>query len=77
MTAVCKGAKEAGGTTIGILPGEDPNDANPWVDIPVPTGIGHARKRDSGQGRGSPSWPSTGLLVLFPKSAMPSDRRTP
>ncbi len=43
MTAVCKGAKEAGGTTIGILPGEDPNDANPWVDIPVPTGIGHAR----------------------------------
>ena len=43
MTAVCKGAKEAGGTTIGILPGEDPNDANPWVDIPIVTGIGHAR----------------------------------
>ena len=43
MTAVCKGAKEAGGTTIGVLPGEDPNDANPWVDIPIPTGMGHAR----------------------------------
>ena len=43
MNAVCKGAKEAGGSTIGILPGEDPTDANPWVDIPVPTGIGHAR----------------------------------
>ena len=43
MTAVCKGAKEAGGTTIGILPWEDRNDANPWVDIPIVTGMGYAR----------------------------------
>lgn len=43
MTAVCRGAREAGGTTIGILPGEDPKEANPWVDIPIATGMGHAR----------------------------------
>ena len=43
MTAVCKGAKEAGGTTIGILPREDRNEANPWIDIPIVTGIGYAR----------------------------------
>ena len=43
MTAVCKGAKEAGGTTIGILPRDDRNEANPWIDIPIVTGIGYAR----------------------------------
>lgn len=43
MTAVCKGAKEAGGTTIGILPHENRNEANPWVDISIVTGMGHAR----------------------------------
>ena len=43
MEAVCKGAKSAGGTTIGILPGNDPNDANEWVDIPICTGISYAR----------------------------------
>ena len=43
MEAVCRGAKEAGGTTIGILPGSDPKDANRWVDIPICTGVGYAR----------------------------------
>ena len=43
MEAVCKGAKSAGGSTIGILPGNDPNEANRWVDIPVCTGLGYAR----------------------------------
>ena len=43
MEAVCRGAKAAGGTTIGILPGTDPKAANEWVDIPVCTGIGYAR----------------------------------
>ena len=43
MEAVCRGAKEAGGTTIGILPGTDPGAANPWVDIPICTGMGYAR----------------------------------
>ncbi|MBF8266874.1 MAG: hypothetical protein HW388_382 [Dehalococcoidia bacterium] len=43
MEAACKGAKEAGGTTIGILPSSDPGEANPYVDIPICTGIGYAR----------------------------------
>lgn len=43
MLAACKGAKAAGGTTIGILPGSDPKEANPYVDIPIPTGLGEAR----------------------------------
>ena len=43
MEAVCRGAKEAGGTTIGILPGSDPQDSNPYVDIPICTAIGYAR----------------------------------
>lgn len=43
MEAVCKGASEAGGRTIGILPVEDPGAANEYVDVAVATGIGHAR----------------------------------
>ena len=43
MEAVCRGAKSKGGLTVGILPGQDPSTANPWVDIPVVTGIGEAR----------------------------------
>ena len=43
MEAACRGAKSAGGTTIGILPGIDPEDANQWVDFPICTGLGHAR----------------------------------
>jgi uncharacterized protein (TIGR00725 family) len=43
MEAVCRGAKSKGGLTIGILPGENSSTANPWVDIPVVTGIGEAR----------------------------------
>ena len=43
MEAACKGAKEAGGLTIGILPGEEAKTANSYVDIPIVTGIGYAR----------------------------------
>jgi len=43
MLHACKGAKSAGGTTIGILPSPDKVDANPFVDIAIPTGIGLAR----------------------------------
>jgi len=43
MEAACRGAKSAGGTTIGILPGSDRGDANPWVDVAIPTGLGEAR----------------------------------
>lgn len=43
MSAAHRGAKAAGGTTIAILPGERREDANPWADHVVVTGIGHAR----------------------------------
>ena len=43
MAAAARGAKSAGGTTIGILPGESRADANEWNDHVVVTGIGHAR----------------------------------
>ncbi len=43
MAAAARGAKSAGGTTIGILAGERRADANDWIDHVVVTGIGHAR----------------------------------
>lgn len=43
MAAAARGAKSAGGTTIGILPGEDRRDASEWIDYAVATGTGHAR----------------------------------
>ena len=43
MAAAARGAKSAGGTTIGILPGETDADANEWIDHVDVTGIGHAR----------------------------------
>ncbi len=43
MEAASKGAREAGGLTLGTLPGEDVSEANPHVLIPVATGLGIAR----------------------------------
>ncbi len=43
MEAACRGAKDAGGVTIGILPGHSPDDANPFVDFAIATGLGEAR----------------------------------
>ena len=43
MVAACHGAKEAGGTTVGILPGTHRGEANRYVDIPIATGLGEAR----------------------------------
>lgn len=43
MEAACKGAKSAGGLTVGVLPSHSYLDANPWVDIPIVTGLGYAR----------------------------------
>jgi uncharacterized protein (TIGR00725 family) len=43
MEAACRGAKAEGGTTVGILPSDDRNDANDWVDVAVPTGLGEGR----------------------------------
>jgi hypothetical protein len=41
MEAACRGAQEAGGTTVGILPGME--GGNPYLDITIRTGLGHAR----------------------------------
>lgn len=43
MEAACRGAKQAGGTTVGLLPGGSRSDANPFVDVAIPTGLGEAR----------------------------------
>jgi hypothetical protein len=43
MEAACRGAKSAGGKTIGILPGHDKKAANRYVDIPIATGLGYMR----------------------------------
>jgi hypothetical protein len=43
MAATCRGAKSAGGVTVGILPGDDPPAANQWVDVVIATGLGEAR----------------------------------
>ena len=43
MEAACRGAFEEGGMTVGILPGVDPSEANPYVRLPIPTGLDYAR----------------------------------
>jgi uncharacterized protein (TIGR00725 family) len=43
MEAACRGAVEAGGVTIGILPGSDPADGNAYLTVAVPTGMGEMR----------------------------------
>jgi len=43
MAAACRGAKKENGVTIGVLPGQDSSEANPYVDIPIVTGMADAR----------------------------------
>ncbi|MBN1178253.1 MAG: TIGR00725 family protein [Anaerolineae bacterium] len=43
MEAACRGARAGGGVTVAILPGSDASEANPYVDLPIVTGIGFAR----------------------------------
>src|SRR5437867_12759074 len=43
MEASCRGAKEKGGTVVGIIPHEDMTYANPYCDIIIPTGMGFSR----------------------------------
>ncbi len=43
MEAACRGARQAGGSTIGILPGDDRSQANPFVEVAVATGLGEGR----------------------------------
>ncbi|MCX2818655.1 TIGR00725 family protein [Haladaptatus sp. F3-133] len=43
MEAVCRGAKEENGRTVGVLSGDDTDEANDYIDVPVATNMGHAR----------------------------------
>ncbi len=43
MASAARGAKESGGVTVGILPGTDGREANPFIDIKIITGLSHAR----------------------------------
>jgi uncharacterized protein (TIGR00725 family) len=43
MEAVCRGAAIESGLTVGILPSDDPNSANPYVHVPIASGVGQAR----------------------------------
>jgi len=43
MAAVSRGAASAGGTVIGMLPGDSRADANEWVSVAIPTGLGELR----------------------------------
>ena len=43
MEAACRGARSAGGLTVGLLPGTDPGAANPFVELALPTGLGEGR----------------------------------
>src|SRR3954454_25168969 len=43
MEAACRGARSRGGTTVGLLPGSDRQDANGWVLLAIPTGLGEGR----------------------------------
>ncbi|RMF87066.1 MAG: TIGR00725 family protein, partial [Nitrospinota bacterium] len=43
MEAAARGAREGGGLTVGILPGCEATEANPYIDIPIVTGMSHAR----------------------------------
>ncbi len=43
MEAAARGAKETGGVTVGILPTDNVESGNPYIDIAIPTGMGHGR----------------------------------
>ena len=43
MEAACKGAKTKNGVSVGILPGDNPRQANQYVKVKIPTGLGYAR----------------------------------
>jgi len=43
MAAACRGARESGGLTVGLLPGSDRSAGNAWLTVAVPTGMGELR----------------------------------
>jgi uncharacterized protein (TIGR00725 family) len=43
MEHAARGARTGGGLTVGLLPGDEPDEANPYIDIAIATSLGHAR----------------------------------
>ena len=43
MAAACRGVQTAGGISLGLLPGSERADANPWLTVAIPTGLGELR----------------------------------
>ncbi len=43
MEHAARGARSAGGLTVGLLPGDDPGEANPDIEVAIATGLGHGR----------------------------------
>jgi uncharacterized protein (TIGR00725 family) len=43
MEAACRGARSAGGVTVGLLPSDERRTANPFVSVALPTGLGELR----------------------------------
>ena len=43
MEAAARGAQQGGGLTVGLLPGADPAEANPYIEVPLATGMGEMR----------------------------------
>lgn len=43
MEHAARGARAAGGLTVGLLPGDDPRAANPNIEVVIATGLGHGR----------------------------------
>jgi uncharacterized protein (TIGR00725 family) len=76
MAAACRGARSAGGRTVGLLPGGQRSDANPWVDVAIPTGLGELRNAlvvraaDAVIGVGG-SWGTLSELALAGRAGKP------
>ena len=64
MEAACRGAQEAGGITIGLLPTSNKGDANPYCDLVIPTGLGHARNILVVHAPEVALWPSDALVAV-------------
>lgn len=43
MAAAARGCRDGGGTSVGLLPGREPGEGNPWTDLPLATGMGEGR----------------------------------
>jgi len=76
MEGACRGAAEAGGICVAILPGSDTSAANPWATLALATGIGHARNAVIVQSADAVialpgSWGTLSEIALAKKSGRP------